>query len=537
MTAAPTPLSPPLQDLAIRLRQDAALLDASLDVGPSGVEAPRTGGAEDKATGAARALARELFPSTEEHRQGSYVQYGQLIARLRTAYMEQQELQRDREAHASLNPFRRVRLSGKRELFEKLLAEPPSIEVMKPSPMPVTIAPESELKPVFAHLRSGSPIDIEMRVFDRGAVYRDGRVDMCKQVVGPTYIEQLTQAVAESPNVQHFLLGNNVVGDTGATAIAEMVRARSATTVPLETLYLAGNEITATGAADLARSLESDTTVTSLWLKRNPLGPAGVEKLATMLRSNSTLEVLDLVNTSAGDEGVEALFDVLRENTVLRVLYLDANAITARGAHAIADYFRFLKAEGRVGLTGLFLGINRLGDDGATALADGIRNCQPLQQIDLGSNRIQSDGLRSILDAVSTIKSVQSLGLGLYKSTSDMGELPNYFDGEGVDMLTQYLRSHHNISLLDIKDTNLRPDGWPLLVDALETNPMIVNLAFTQFGLTLPREIHDRIAQVLRRNVQDRFGMPLEQFRRDELRYLKQPPHVRHIDSIYRNAM
>jgi len=31
--------------------------------------------------------------------------------------------------------------------------------------------------------------------------------------------------------------------------------------------------------------------------------------------------------------------------------------------------------------------------------------------------------------------------------------------------------------------------------------------------------------------------MTLEQFRADTLRYLKHPEHVRHIDSIYRNAM
>jgi len=536
MSTVQTALSPSLQRLAALLREDAGLLEAGLDVGDSGVVAPRTGGAEDKATGSARALARELFPSSDEHRTRSYVRYGQLIARLRSAFVEQQELERDRDAHASLNPFRRVRLSGNRDLFDKLLSVPPSVEVMKPTPMPVTIAPESELQPVFAHLRSDTATEIEIQTFDRGAVYSDGRIDMCKQVVGPTYIGQLTQAVTASTEVQHLLLGNNVVGDSGATAIAEMVRARSST-VPIETLYLAGNEFTATGAAALADALTSDTAVTSLWLKRNPLGPAGVKHIAAMLRTNPTIEVLDLVNTAAGDEGVASLFDALRQNTSLRVLYLDANAITATGARAIADYFDYIKSEGRVGLTGLFLGINRLGDDGAIAVAHAVKGYQPLQQLDLGSNRIESGGLRSILDAAATINSLQFLGLGLYKSTSDMGELPNYFDGEGFDLLTNFVRTQHNVSVLDLKDTNLRPDGWQAFVDALQQNPRIVHLAFTQFGLTLPREIHEQISQVLRRNVAARFGLTLEAFRNDELRYLKQPEHVRNIDSIYRNAM
>jgi len=536
MTAALPPVSSPTDDLADRLRADAALLDAGLEIGDSGLVAPRTGGAEDKANGTARALARELFPCEHKDRQASYVKYGRLVSRLRAAYIEQRDLQRDRDASTALSPFRRARLSGNRELFEKLLSTPPSIEVTHPTPMPVTIAPKSELQAVFAHLRSGSTTELEIHQFDRGAVYRDGRVDMCKQVVGPPHIADLAQSVAQTETVQHFLLGNNIVGDTGATAIAQMVRSRAGGT-PIETLYLAGNELTAEGAAALADALTDDIGTTSMWLKRNPLGPQGVGQLALMLRSNSTLEVLDLVNTATGDDGVEVLFDALRHNTSLRVLYLDANAITARGARAIADYFHFLKAEDRIGLTGLFLGINRLGDEGARLVADGIANYQPLEQIDVGSNRIQSDGLRALLDAASTIESLPFLGLGLYKSTSDMGELPNYFDRDGVDLLTDFLLTNHNVSMLDIKDTNLRPDGWPGLVEALEQNPNLVDLRFTQFGLTLPREIHERIERLLRRNVQDRFGMSLERFRRKKVRFLKQPAQVRHIDSIYRNAM
>jgi len=470
MTDARTHLSLTVETLAPRLREDAALLDAG-----------RTGGSEDKATGLARALARELFPNADKDRQKSYVQYGRLVSRLRSAFMEQQEVQRDRTAQASVNPFRQVRLSGNRGLFEKLLDVPPSIEVAEPAPMPVTIAPKAELQAVFEHLRSGSPTKPEIREFDRGATYRDGRVDMCKQVVGPTFIGDLTQAVIETDQVQHFLLGNNIVGDTGAAAIARMVRARSSAT-PIETLYLAGNEFTAAGASELADALAVDAGVTSLWLKRNPLGPAGVAHIARMLGSNSKLQVLDLVNTAAGDEGVELIFDALRENTSLRVLYLDANAITARGAQAIADYFHFLKAENRVGLTGLFLGINRLGDEGAIALAEGLRNYQALQQIDFGSNRIQSQGLAALLDAVGTIESLPFLGLGLYKSTSDMGELPNYFDGEGIDLLTDYVATSHNVSVLDIKDTNLRPDGWLALVAALKQNPTIVDVSFSSLG-------------------------------------------------------
>ena len=38
-------------------------------------------------------------------------------------------------------------------------------------------------------------------------------MDLCKQVVGPTHIEALCDAVGTNPYVKHFLLGNNIAFD------------------------------------------------------------------------------------------------------------------------------------------------------------------------------------------------------------------------------------------------------------------------------------------------------------------------------------
>ena len=36
----------------------------------------------------------------------------------------------------------------------------------------------------------------------------DGRIDMCKQVVGRDWIGELVDAIKDSADVEHFLLGN-----------------------------------------------------------------------------------------------------------------------------------------------------------------------------------------------------------------------------------------------------------------------------------------------------------------------------------------
>lgn len=61
-----------------------------------------------------------------------------------------------------------------------------------------------------------------MYFFIRGALFPDGRMDLCKQVVGPNSIVELCQAVSQSGAFKHFLLGNNIVfdNDTGVASQA-----------------------------------------------------------------------------------------------------------------------------------------------------------------------------------------------------------------------------------------------------------------------------------------------------------------------------
>jgi Ran GTPase-activating protein (RanGAP) involved in mRNA processing and transport len=435
------------------------------------------------------------------------------------------------------NPFRAARAPNARDLYDALKSIPISTAITHPTAMPVVTAPLAELAPFFDDLIAGGAAQPEGRVFRRGARFPDGRLDLCKQVVGPEWIGTLVDATrigGRACGIEHFLLGNNVVGDNGATRIASLVSDISGP--QLKTLYLAGNAIGPEGLATLASVLEHDDRIEGLWLKRNPLGSTGGAILGRMLAGNRTLLTLDLVNTGLLDAGVEALMEGLADNHSLRTLYLDANGLTATAATAIAAYFDGLKRRGQTGLTGLFLGLNRMGDPGAACIAEALTGYAPLVRFDIGANRVERAGLQSILAMAAQAPSLQYLGIGLYKSASDMGELPNWFGADGAADIADFIRLASGLLVLEAKDCHLDRDGVERLAHTLEDQHTLLDLRCTQYGIR-DAALYDRIEALLNRNSLAARRQTLGQLRQHELRLVKHGPDIGWIDSIYRNAM
>ncbi|MCG7529112.1 gala protein, partial [Streptomyces sp. OfavH-34-F] len=221
------------------------------------------------------------------------------------------------------------------------------------------LADPALLGPLLDRLASPSAVGGD-ETFPLGALRADGRVDLCKQGLGPAGAALVMPAAARSPHAAHVLLGTNSLGDEGATAVAAALAGGHR----LHTVYLGCNRIGPEGAAALAGALAGDATVRALWLKRNPLGDTGVRALAPMLRRNTTLRTLDLVNTGVTEDGLTALLDVLthRPHPVER-LFLGGNGLGADAAPLLARLI--LDA----GVRELYLPSNHLGDEGAAVLA------------------------------------------------------------------------------------------------------------------------------------------------------------------------
>lgn len=494
---------------------------------------PRPGGHLDKKYGTAHVLARKLStdlgdPDDPKVRTWGLIIYKQLLAKLSSVTRERQR----RLDAVRLQPKKVYRTM----CLMKNKTAPVSKDVIDPVPMPVLEAPLEELAPVIAALAAGGPeftADEEMVEFKRGVIFADGRLDLCKQVVGPSHIGKVMDALKDNGHISHFLLGNNITGMKGAEAVSKFIAEKHQPVV--ETWYLAGNEIDAEGVELLAKSLATDTDVKSLWLKRNPIRTAGALSMSNMLRVNTTLKVLDLLNTGILDDGAKTLFDSMHEAKSLRSLYLDANGLTATSAPSIASYFSTLVKEKRKGLTRFWVGMNRLGDEGAQLILRALSGYPFIRTLSLNSNRLTSASAKEAYDAFATHGKLRVLDLGMYKATVDMGEHPNNLSDEGAVWMAELITRNNTIEILDLCENDISDDGMMNIVTALEGNSSILSLSFGQNGKRYPKDVLNRASSHVRRNLTSHgllaTGPELKQF----LRHIIHGKRVDHIDSIYRN--
>ncbi|MET9963849.1 gala protein [Streptomyces sp. NPDC006326] len=341
------------------------------------------------------------------------------------------------------------------------------------------------LEPLLARLASGDALGPD-EAFPVGTLRADGRVDLCKQGLGPVGAARIAAAAADSPHARHLLLGTNSLGDEGARALSEALRGgREREAGPgrtsghgLHTLYLGCNRIGPDGVAALAEALADDTTVRALWLKRNPLHEDGARTLAALVRRNHTLRTLDLVNTGIGAEGVRLLLDALREReTPLERLFLGGNGLTAEAAPLLAALIR------EAGVRELYLPANHLGDAGTAVLAAAAAAdpARPVR-LGLGGNGIGPAGARALADALGGI---EALDLGRAMSERSLGSPGNDTGDEGAYALAAALPGSP-LRRLELRHTGLTGRGAKSLLAAVpEGSP----LEYVGLGPGLPRKV------------------------------------------------
>lgn len=524
---------------ANQLQQDAVaekVTDCALNT-------PRLNSALDKQTAFAHKLAFHLFligePVTDTNfevlKKYTYIRYQKLLSTLSRRFKDQIEA-----AELENRAAKDIRYAAHRKNFCTLKARPPSDLILNPTPMPVTVPPREELQPFFDYLQSNTSVprsdngEVNYIELKRGIHYDDGRMDLCKQVVGPPHIGALMESIRQNPFVEHFLLGNNIIGLEGAKQIASFIQTPHAGKI--QTWYLAGNEINADGIKLIASALSTDTHANALWLKRNPIKPEGAQHLAEMLKINTSIKILDLDNTGILDTGAVAIFEALKTNRRMRHLYMSANALTPITATAIADYFNYLVANNLRGLKTLWLSINRLDDEGIIMIAESLRHYKWLKTLDLGANRMSAVSCKVVCEAFHN-SPLTCLNLGLYKSTGDLGELPNNIGDAGAEYVAGLIETNTHLRILDVSHNGMTPTGVARLATAMQKNQNLYFLGYHQLGSDVPSTLVTGIQQKLRQNVWDSLGITYDEFHSHHLRYLKHFPKVKNIDSNYRNSM
>jgi Ran GTPase-activating protein (RanGAP) involved in mRNA processing and transport len=458
------------------------------------------------------------------------VMYTKLISRLSKKYVEQYT-----KEFLSNNKYKLFRLlEHDRKNWDYLKNKPLTTVVTNPSAMPVEVSPLEELEPFFKFLDSNAvPINNDNEYepcmkFTRGALYQDKRMDLCKQVVGPTWIEKLMSSLVFNTQVEHFLLGNNIIGPVGGKAIGQfLLREHKA---KIKTWYVAGNDLDAEAISWICQGLKSDTDCVNLWLKRNPLKPEGIAQIAELLKTNKFIKILDLHNTAAFDEGTGYLMEGLKSNQTLRHLYLDANGITKDGIKYVCEYFEYLVKNNLEGISSLWIDMNNLGDDAVIELVQILSKYSYLKRLNLGSTGLTEKSMGAIVDAFVSHPNLISLDLGMYKSTSDMGMVTNNIGDVGMGILSDLIKSNKKIQYLSVMMNGLTVKGIELLADAVNCNNTLMYMDFTQYGVEIPQKLYSGIKAKLESN---RVNTGYTR----KLRNLKHGEQIHWIDSIYRNSM
>lgn len=421
------------------------------------------------------------------------------------------------------------------EDWEKLKESPLSSAVVNPEPEPVDVSSSQQLQPLYDFLRSGKDLfqmrprlnkGIQELSFERGTICSDGRLDLCKQVIGPSGVEDLMETLRadsakQSALVRHILLGNNVAGDSLASGVAQFIRSGQS---KLTTWYIAGNRLTGEGLLPLTDALADDKQVRQLWLKRNPLRLRGAEALSQLLCTNHYLQVLDLTTTGLLDEGVEALMTGLTKNQGLQYLYLDGNGITLSGLQHLKGYL--LSHKGC--LQGLSVGCNRIGDEGARIISEGLMDHPTIKRLVLSSSGIGAKGAEALAELLLANSTLLYLDLGFQNMTAALREAPNRIGSAGAIALAKALRINRTLKSLDITQNQIYQDGMAALQKAIcaEDNGL-VELKMQQFGVPLNELTLEQLRLHVRKQ---RLAGPLAPEVEEALR----PAHLTEIASVYR---
>ncbi|MFF3985802.1 ribonuclease inhibitor [Streptomyces sp. NPDC001797] len=319
--------------------------------------------------------------------------------------------------------------------------------------------PAAELAPLLDWLRAGRPVG-ERLDFTAGTALPDGRLDLCKQDVGPAGAALIAEALDEGPTpVRHLLLGTDALGDAGAEALA-------GSGAEVETLYLGCNGITAGGACRIADQLRaSPQVVTGVWLKRNPLGGRGGRAAAELIASARSLRTLDLVQTGLDPDGAAELADALLAATGngrrIERLFAGGNPLGAAGARALAA----VVAGG--GLGELYVSAARLGDAGALELADALDRAPygRLTRLAVASNGIGPVAAARLVTAAAGA-GVTLLDLGRVRAAAVLAAGDNRIDLAAADTIGRALSaSEHRLAHLVLTHTGMRSREAHRLLD------------------------------------------------------------------------
>ena len=243
------------------------------------------------------------------------------------------------------------------------------------------------------------------------------------------------------------------IGDVGLACIDSLMKEWTpplSTVKTLHTLYLQSCNNSPDGIKCVANILSRFTSLQSVSLIDMNICDEGVRLLSDSLQWRC-ISVLILSHNKIGDDGARAIAHALRGCELLSVLDLSGNGIQDAGTKALSEALRSCK------LQRLSLASNCIGDDGARAIADALRGCEVLSVLNLSGNGIQDAGAEALSEALRSCK-LQRLSLA-----------SNCIGDDGARAIAHALRGCEVLSVLDLSGNGIQDAGTEALSEALRS--------------------------------------------------------------------
>jgi Ran GTPase-activating protein (RanGAP) involved in mRNA processing and transport len=535
-------------------------LPASITIDETIMEAPRRRSANPDAVALANSIAQLLYPSSE-HPLNSLIKYEKDITKLRSLVVKQRKRAIDdaTKQNELKNWAKRILTQGPWDP----VSDPLSLDGATSLPMPVKIAEPETLAPFFEHVSlngteekpsSAKAAEIEEPYynvksleFEKGVLYSDRRMDLCKMVLGPKNIGSLIESLKTNTFITHFLLGNNIIGPHGAKCIADFLKEFPNR---METWYLAGNCVDPASFKILVDKWVKSTSVTNIWLKRNPLMPGSANDLFRLITQTANLRTLDLDQTNLGDAGVADLFTKLAQHMPetpisLQHIYLNADGIGLKAATAIGQFL----ASPHCTLDAIYANNNPMGNDGVAALAADLKQNKSLTRLTLASTGLSDDGVIALCEALKNHPSMAVLDLSHHLATPDLDGRYNWITDRSAVAIHDLIESSTSLTYLSLGQCALTNAGLNTVLEAVISSPTLLffygKTIYPQDKATVAikavqehTRLHKLVRATLEANVKRVFGedKSYDEWLAHEKRWLvNDKTDVRKIDSVYRN--
>jgi len=164
----------------------------------------------------------------------------------------------------------------------------------------------------------------------------------------------------------------------GEIGVAEILRTRP----EVEDIYIYNDWFEDDDAEELGPALAGNTSLDMIFLCDCSIGARGLRSIGGALKVNETLGALILTDIDIGDAGADIMADALvSSNLSLHLVGLVSCGIGAVGAKAIAKAYEI-----NTRLSVLIMDDNKIGDEGASILADVIASRKSKLVISLKKN-------------------------------------------------------------------------------------------------------------------------------------------------------